>query len=231
MLQKYIFFASKKAIFKKIYTLYMYEDKKYGDEKMGFLIFAYRKLSLKRQINQKQFRQMQLSSMQKQVQEQMSIMEQAKSQMQDSANNLFSTLSNSTNCLFQAKMAASQSDYNSLYTQYQNDVAQKKGSDVIQQDLAKLEAAKTASDNQQKALAAEQALASAPLLAAKQAASNIFNTMDQAELQILHQKDQRYEEEIASLDSQLKTMNAELDSVEKAESDAAKKSAPTFGLS
>lgn len=197
---------------------------------MGFLIFAYRKLALKRQINQKQFRQMQLSSMQKQVQDQMSIMEQAKSQMQDSMNNMFNNISSNTTSLFQAKAAASQSDYSSLYAQYQKDTAAGNTA-AANDDLKKLEAAKYASDNQQKAIAAEQTLAMAPILAAKQAMSSISNTIDQAELQMLHQKDQRYEEEIASLDSQLKTMNAELDSVEKAETDAAKKSAPTFGLS
>lgn len=198
---------------------------------MGFLIFAYRKLTLKREINQKQFRQMQLSSMQKQVHEQMSIMQQAKSQMQDSWNNLYTNLSNNTTSLFQAKAAASQSDYSSLYAQYQKDTSAGAPQATIQQDLAKLEAAKTASDNQQKAIAAEQTLAMAPLLAAKQAVSTMTNAMDQAEMQMLHQKDQSYEEEISSLDSQLKSLNAELDSVEKAETDAAKKSAPTFGLS
>lgn len=197
---------------------------------MGFLIFAYRKLTLKRQINQKQFRQMQLSSMQTQIQEQMSIMQQAKSQMQDATNTMFSNIQNNTTSLFQAKMASSQTDYSSLYTQYQNDTAAGK-SDAAKADLVKLEAAKDESDNQQKAIAAQQTLAMAPILAAKQAFSTMTNAMDQAEMQILHQKDQSYEEEISSLDSQLKSLNAELDSVEKAETDAAKKSAPTFGLS
>ena len=61
---------------------------------MGFLLFAARKLQLKRQINQLQFRQMQLSQEQQQISEQISQQQQKQQQVQNSLNYI-NTISNS----------------------------------------------------------------------------------------------------------------------------------------
>jgi len=60
---------------------------------MGFLLFAARKLQLKRQINQLSFRQMQLSQEQQQISEQISQQQQKQQQIQ----NVFNTINTMTN--------------------------------------------------------------------------------------------------------------------------------------
>lgn len=192
---------------------------------MGFLIFAFRKLTLKRQINQKQFTQMTLANQQQRVQEQISIMEKTKSAMQDA----WSTTSNATlstaQSLYNLSTMASQSKIQDLYKKYGNANTNDQVSimNEITEQQEKVRAKNTA------AYAAYQAVASGVTLA-NYAVNSVFSAADDAQLQALHRQDQRYEEEQASLDSQLKLLNAEYESVTKAESDAAKQSAPSFGL-
>ncbi len=110
MLHKRQSFSQKKAILKNIYTLYMYEDKKKEDKKMGFLLFAFRKLSLKREINQKNYRMTLLSNQRQRIDSEISIMEQHKAAQQDAWSTISNSISSSTNTIFQMNASQSNTD-------------------------------------------------------------------------------------------------------------------------
>ena len=109
--------ATKKAIFLKKFTLYKCKRDLKREIEMGFLLFAARKLQLKRQINQLSYRQMQLSQEQQQISEQIAQQQQRQQQVQNSINYI-NTLSNSL---------ANISTQNNIYNAY------KQGGNELQQ--------------------------------------------------------------------------------------------------
>ncbi|MEI8129804.1 MAG: hypothetical protein WCG95_09350, partial [bacterium] len=61
--------------------------------------------------------------------------------------------------------------------------------------------------------------------------NSIFDAANKAQLTQLNAMDTQISQQMASLESQLKPLNNELQNVEKAEDEAAKQIAPKFGLS
>ncbi len=202
---------------------------------MGFLIFAFRKLSLKRTINQKNFRLMQLCSRQQQLQETSGLLQQAKSLMQDAWNMTSGNIGNIATCLNQSNMDkinsrldVASNKYDKVYDDFKNGKAS-----AAQLDAARMEyekAQKEAEESTKDSLKLTQAGIGANLVAG-QVVNSVFAASEKAQMAVLNSQSQSIDMEKTALESQLKLLNEELASVDKAESDAAKKAAPTFGLS
>lgn len=166
---------------------------------MGFLIFAYRKLFLKRQINDKEYRQMMLSQQKQTMTEQIGIVQQSMS----AAKNLLSVFTSGQ------------------MTSLQNDIRQKYGMN---------DTGGTVDTTKSQQAYNEMQIGQQKLVAFNYASNSIFEAASTAQLQPLKCADTAIDLEMASLESQLKTLRPELESVEKAETDAAKNEAPKFGL-
>lgn len=69
------------------------------------------------------------------------------------------------------------------------------------------------------------------MMSKNQIAGMLENDRNNIDLQALARKDKEIERQMATLESQLKIATNELESVEKAEDNAAKQSTPKFGLS
>ncbi len=161
---------------------------------MGFLIFAFRKLSLKRQINDKNFRLMMLSNDQQKITANISTVQQAMSTAQNTIN------------------AFTSNSIMKVQQQYLNsDGTPKAGFDntIYPAMNAQLQAIQYKSNN----------------------FNSIFDQVNKVQLTQLNAIDTQISQQMASLESQLKPLNNELQNVEKAEDEAAKQIAPKFGLS
>lgn len=163
---------------------------------MSFLIFAYRKLALKRQIGDKEYRQMILSQQKQTMTEQIGLLQQSIS----AAKNIFSTLANG-----------------SLYS-VQQEVLSKYSNGVVPQD-------------QQASIYQEIQNKQYEIAQRTSMANSVFEAASQAQMSQVKIKESQIDSEMANLESQLKTLRPELESVEKAETEAAKSEAPRFGLS
>ena len=97
---------------------------------MSFLIFAYRKLSLKRQVSDGEYRQMSLSQQKDTISKQIGQMQQCVSV----AKNIFNTLSNQV-------LATVESE---VYSKYPNGVPQDQQNSIMQEVKAKQYAVMTA---------------------------------------------------------------------------------------
>jgi len=165
---------------------------------MGFLIFAYRKLFLKRKIDDIGYRQLVLSQKQQQMTEQVGVMQQAMA----AGKNLLSVFSNGS------------------LTNIQNDIMKQyyKDGKFIGSDDDKL---KIQNEVMQKQYA---------VMATNSACNSIFEAANTAMMAPLNAEGTQISMEMANNESQLKLLNAELESVEKAEDTAAKQCTPKFGL-
>jgi len=162
---------------------------------MGFLIFAFRKLSLKRQINEKNFRLMMLSNDLQKITSNISTVQQAMSTAQNTMN---AFTSNSIMKVQQQYLKA--------------DGTPKEGSDqnIIYPAMnVQLQAIQSKTNH----------------------LNSIFDQVNKVQLTQLNAMDTKISQQMASLESQLKPLNYELQNVEKAEDEAAKQIAPKFGLS
>lgn len=200
---------------------------------MAFLLFAYRKLSLKRQINQKNYQMTLLSNQQQTIQSQIGMMEQVKASAQDSWATIADGMSSSLNTIFQANTAASTQKTRDLGQQYQS-VLVANGNDENNANVkavkAQLEAATVESNNSlQKAYVAKQ-VGQEGLLIANHAVNSVFAAGDKAKLAILQHQDQRIGISKDQLESEVKLISAEYENVKKAEGEEAKNVAPSFGL-
>ena len=197
---------------------------------MGFLIFAFRKLTLRQDINRKQFRLMGLSTDLQRIQQQASVLQQAQGMMQDAWGVVSGSISNASQSLFQLDQSASQMQLNKAQSEYNNAI---KCGDAKALEAAKLSYEKAMNDskNQQVLALGLQGGVQAANLAVNQAVNSVFDAATKYQLQTLHLKEQRITAEKNSLESQVKLETAELSEVEKAEDQAAKDSAPKFGLS
>lgn len=177
------------AIYENRYTLYMYENIKHGDKKMGFLIFAYRKLLLQRQINEMSYRQMQLSEQQQAITEKIGLVQQSLSHFKNAANIFTSSM-----------MTSMQSNFIG-----ENGQLDQTGFFKMQQEQMKITMANTIMNS-------------------------VFEQTSKAQEAPLHAIDTQISQEMKSLESQLTLKQKELESVEKAEDQAAKSMTPKFGL-
>lgn len=210
---------------------------------MGFLIFAFRKLTLKRKINQDEYRSMQLSQELQQVQSQMSIMQQAQAAKQDMVQQGMAAISNSFYASCQNSLFGSNQNVAGLTEKYQQAV--KDASDngkitdtnKINEDAnviaakSELEAAQKEQSGKQYDMMFKMNAFQNGMLQANGAINSIFNTVDKGQMEALHQRDNRITLEMKNLESLLALEKAEYSSVEKAEGEAAKDTAPKFGLS
>ena len=166
---------------------------------MGFLLFAARKLQLKRQINQLQYRQMQLSQEQQQISSQIAQQQQRQQQVQNSLNYI-NTLSNSL---------ANINNNTQVLTAYQA------GGNALQQLGASIYASANTIN---------------PTSLATNVMNSVFTAQNNVQLTQLQGKDSQISLELENTESQLKLLQAEYESVKKAESSEIQNCAPTFGL-
>lgn len=205
---------------------------------MGFLIFAYRKLSLRRKINQDQYRLTQLQSDQLQIQSNISLIQQATAASQDASQQMISNLSNAFYAGYQNSLFTSNAGLQAANDNYKKAVAdaQKAGSTNPEND-SKVQAAKTEMENAQKMYGNSQVGSMMAMqsfqqgvMGLNQQINSVFAAKEKGEMQALKQKDTRISQEIAHLETQLKMENQEYDNVVKAEDEEIKKSTPKFGL-
>lgn len=162
---------------------------------MSFLIFAYRKLVLKRQIGDGQFRQMVLSQQKQTMAEQIGQLQQSIS----AAKNIFSVLANGT-------MATISQQVNAKYA---NGVT---------------------SDDQQRSIMQEIGSQQYSVMQRLNQSNSVFEAASTAQMSQIKSKESQIDSEMANLESRLKLLSGELESVEKGETEAAKSEAPKFGL-
>lgn len=171
---------------------------------MGFLIFAYRKLFLKRKINDLNYQSMILSQKKQQITDQIGAVQQA-----------ITTAKSALSLFTQAGIQSAQKEvYNKYY-----DIDEKTGKYTPKGDV------------DQSSFMNELNLKTQAKAYAGQFANSLFEASDQAQLSYLNQLDSQISMQIANIDSQTKQLMPELESVEKAEDQAAKSEAPKFGLS
>jgi len=168
---------------------------------MSFLMFAYRKLALKRQISDKEYRSIVLSQQKQTMTDQIGQYQQAIS----SAKNSVSALVN--NSMFTLT--------NEAYAPFIKDGKV----DTTGVDQSKLAGIQENLRVQQYALMQGQSVT-----------NSIFEASSQAKMAQLKSQESMIDTEAASLDSQLKQMREELTGIEKGETEAAKSEAPKFGL-
>ena len=178
----------------------MYENIKHGDKKMGFLLFAYRKLSLTRQIDQLDYRGIVLSQKKQSILQQIGLTQEAMS----NAKNMLSVFSNGAMCALQQNFTSQYLDQNGqLKAEYKD------------QELAI-----------QNKFKQEQYAA----MMTNSTVNSIFDAADKAQLSQLQALDTQIDQEIANNESQEKTLRSELESVKKGEDESAKNETPHFGL-
>lgn len=170
---------------------------------MGFLIFAYRKLFLKRKINDLNYQSMVLSQKKQQITDQIGAVQQAIS----TAKSAISLFTNSA-------LAQGQKE---VYSQFY---------DIDDKNKATLK-----KDADQTQFYAAMNAKTQAVTMGSQYLNSLFEASDQSQLAYLNQLDSQISMQIANIDSQTKQLMPELESVEKAEDQAAKSEAPKFGLS
>lgn len=204
---------------------------------MGVLIFAYRKLSLKRQLNQDSYRLEMLTMEKNSVTRQIGLMQQSMADKQDMAQQMMGNISNIfyAGTQMQTGMARAGVQYAEQNVAQAMEKARKSGVDPSK-DQGVLDA--------QKALGAAQSSMSETqmgsmqafnifqtrMLAANQEMNSVFMAKDKGAMQGLKSKENRLDTEMANLTSVITQEKAELQAVEKEEGEEAKNSAPKFGL-
>jgi len=169
---------------------------------MSFLIFAYRKLSLKRKINDLNFKLMMLQQRENTLTEKVGNMQQSMSMTQS-----IMTAVNSSQM--------SQMTDSILGKYYDKDangkMTPKAGIDanVVNQEMYKANYEATAQNS---------------------LFSGYFEAQNKAQMTTLNQQGNQISQQKLTIESQLKQYNSEYEGVEKGEDDAAKKEAPKFGL-
>lgn len=204
---------------------------------MGFLIFAYRKLTLRRRIDQHQFRLIQLSNEISRVQEESSIMQQATAARQDMAKQSMSMTAD--NFYSQKRMqmlmlggalSNSEAGLANIFAKVPDKQHPETDSDY-----------RKALENHQTLMKASEAFQNFNMFDLQrfqndtmnktQMINSIFHAQDEGALRGLKTRETRLNQEKESLESLLKKEEAEYQSVEKAEDNEAKRCAPKFGLS
>lgn len=196
---------------------------------MGFLIFAYRKLALRRKINTDQYRLMTLQSDQLQIQSNISLVQQATAANQEASQMMISNLTNMFYSGYQNSLFGS----NTMLQGAEQNLRQAQAS----KDEEKIKAAAKDLENAQRMYSGNQVGGMMAMqqfqqgiMGLNQQINSVFAAKERGEMQALKQKDTRISQEIAHLETQLKMENQEYDNVTKAEDEEIKKSTPKFGL-
>lgn len=200
---------------------------------MGFLIFAFRKLSLRRQITQKQSRQMTLNMKLQQIQNQIGVMQQAKASSQNALQMMMQNTGSMNESLFQNQVAGYRLGYYQLEKKYQEEFAKSGNVETAQTQKIKNalnEYSTEATIQQQKAIFDFQSKQQA-LVATGQAFNSIFQSSDQADMNYLQQVNLQLQQEADINNSQIKLLSQELEEVSTAEDKSAKDSVAKFGYS
>lgn len=195
---------------------------------MSFLLMAYRKLSLKRQINDLTYRQTELGNKLMQIKNQMSVYQQAKTSTEGNMQYMLQNAQNLSNNIFQMGLASSSQDVNDKSKALQD--AQKTGNEAaIKAANEALEQARATSESRTKEMWAANQIAQASIVAASRANSIFSASQDQGNSACLKNLGDQCELEMANNNSTLTYLNAEYANVEKQESEDAKNAAPKFG--
>jgi len=180
---------------------------------MGFLLFAARKLQIKRELNSKNYELMLVTDQYNQAAKKVSLFQQSMSNLKQATSAMTSTLADNNVAKAFAQMFGANSD------QYE---AVKSGdlSSLSQEDLKKASAA-----GQLASLATNQ------LAATVEAVSNsVFDTVNKAKLAQLQSQQQSLDLKKESIESEVSLLSGEYDKVKQAEGQAVKSAAPEFGL-
>lgn len=194
---------------------------------MGLLIFAFRKLFLKRRINQLNGRQMQLSQAKQTITEQIGRAQRSKAAAQSAFSSMMQNTAMQNQSIFQAQMGEYTNGAMALADEFKKFTP---NSEEAKAAKAAMDEYKAESQIQTQALYADFTGSQQMLSMKANMMTQAMEASDSGELQQLQAKDSQLELETASNESVLKQLNGELDGVEKAETDAAKKEAPNFGL-
>lgn len=182
---------------------------------MGFLIFAFMKQNIRRQIDRKQFQLTLISNKLTQMQDQIADMQQHKNSILATADDLATAGSSLAAACYKDAYDKNQKEAESIL-QTKPDYDKK----ALQADIA--EKNKAAADDYQAQLAV--------IATAKKATNSIFELTDNIQLSALNRQESQMSSEKESLESQLKLLNGQYDSYEKGETEEAKKATPNFGL-
>ena len=180
---------------------------------MAFLLFAARKLQLKRELNTKNYELMLITQQYNQATTNVADFQQTMSNMQQMTSVFTSGLQNLATSQAMAQAFGSNSN------QYQAIMSGNTGS-LSQADLSKAQAAA-----QLGTMAATQVAS-----AIGSVSESIFNAANKAQLAKLQAQQQNLDLRKASLESQVQVLSAEYNSVKEAEGQEAKSIAPQFGL-
>lgn len=204
---------------------------------MGVLIFAYRKLSLKRQLNQDSYRLEMLTMEKNSVTRQIGLMQQSMADKQDMAQQMMGNISNIfyAGTQMQTGMARAGVQYAEQNVAQAMEKARKSGvdpskdKDVLDAQKALGAAQSSMSETQMGSMQAFN-IFQTRMLAANQEMNSVFMAKDKGAMQGLKSKENRLDTEMANLTSVITQEKAELQAVEKEEGEEAKNSAPKFGL-
>ena len=201
---------------------------------MGFLLFAFMKLSLKRTINHKEFRLSQVLNKINNLQEQTSIMAQAKSSAQSALTMFFQSNNMMANNMYQQKTFELQSGYakeQEAYTKAYNDNGKDVNNQTVKDAQAVLTTAQTNAQMYYQSLFADFQKVQSANQMSQQLMSSIFTSSDQMQQSTLHAQETQLTTEKDGIESELKGLNAQYDSYKQSEEKAAKDLAPNFGTS
>lgn len=194
---------------------------------MSFLILAFRKLSLKRQINHGNFKLMNISMNQQRIQNQLASLEEAKSTIQDAWTTVTSSNSSLTNSIFQAQIAASQKNADDAKNKY-NEVVNTGNASEIAKAKAEMEATAKAAEEANNNIFKQQYTQAMTQTGMQQAATSLFEAANKAQITALNKQDKQYDMQKESLNTQMEAWNAEYSGLEKSVQTAAKNAAPSY---
>jgi len=185
---------------------------------MGFLVFSYRKLHLKRKINELSYRQMVLSQRQQTIANNVSIVQRAMAAQKSNVEQFGKLLSSVAAMKFQSIPGMLQAPTTNPYTEEGK-------ADWAKYQEAQQKVSMANYFNNMMRTNAQNAISQVVSMT-----GSIFDAQSELQLAPLNAESTQIELELAGIESQLTAMRAELQSVESAEKDAAQNSAPKFGL-
>lgn len=205
---------------------------------MGFLILAYRKLTLRRKMDQHQSRLMEITREIQRTEEQASIMQQGiaarkELQQQQMANysNMF-YLSGQYSLFGPSQdLQAAQRNYQAAMADAQKNNKNPNQDSNVQKALTDLQSAQSAAGGVQMQNAQRNYMFQQGMAAWNQQQNSVFDMKDEANMKVLKTKETRLNQEKESLEAISKLEDAEYQGLEKAEDKEAQRTAPKFGLS
>lgn len=199
---------------------------------MAFLLFAFMKLSVKRRINQKEFRLTNIMNKINNMQEQQSIMAQAKTASQNALSMFYQSNNMLANNTYQQSIFGLQSEFGKYQDNY-NKVLKEHKNDKSHEDVTRvydeMMTAQTKAQGQYQSLMADFQKVQMGNQMAQQMMSSIFTNADQMQSASIHAQETLLTTEKDSLESELKLLNGQYDSYKQQEEKAAKDMAPNFG--